>query len=207
MRRALVLGVGVLGVGLLALAACSKKPEEPAKTGEAASASASAPMAPVGPPHRKAGLWAQTINATGAAQTIRMCLDTDTDAKMAIWGQAMGKDNPCSKNVVAPTAGGWTFESECDMGQGGHIVSKGSATGDFNSKYTVKVSSTTTGAAYAQANGAHEMTLTAEYQGPCPAGMKGGDVNIAIPGMKGGMTMNLESMSAHANGGPAAGKK
>jgi len=194
MRWMALAGVAVVAVG--GLAACSKK-DGAAKTGEATSATATAPMAPVGPPHRKAGLWAQTINAGGGAmQTIKMCLDADTDAKMAIWGQAMGKDNPCAKNVVTPTAGGWAFESECDMGQGGHIVSKGSATGDFNSKYVVKVSSTTTGAAYAQANGPHEMTLTAEYQGACPADMKGGDVQM--PGMPAGMKLNLEDMRAKA---------
>lgn len=194
MRWMVLAGVALMSAG--ALSACSKKDGEAAKTGDAASATASAPAAPIGPPHRKAGLWAQTINAGGGAmQTIKMCLDADTDAKMAIWGQAMGKDT-CSKNSVTPTAGGWAFESECDMGQAGHIVSKGSATGDFNSKYVVKVSSATTGATYAQANGVHEMTLTAEYQGACPAGMKGGDVEM--PGMPAGMKLNLEDMRAKA---------
>jgi hypothetical protein len=185
----------LLAMGVLALAACSKK-DDAARTGDAAPAAADAPAAPMSPPRRKAGLWVQTMASQGMNQTVKMCLDADTDAKMAIWGQAMGKDNACSKNLVTPAPGGWAFESECDMGQSGRIVSKGTATGDFNSKYTVKISSTTTGASFAQANGPHEMTLTAEYQGACPAGMKGGDVEM--PGMPAGMKLNLEDMRAKA---------
>jgi hypothetical protein len=187
----------VLAAAAVALVACQKKSAEPAKTGQAAptTATAAAPAAPIGPPHRRAGLWAQTMTTAGMHQTIKMCLDADTDAKMAIWGQAMGK-NTCAKNLVTPTPGGWAFESECDMGGSGHVVSKGTATGDFNSRYTVKVSSTTTGSQMAQANGQHEMSLDAVYEGPCPAGMKGGDVNITVPGMKGGMTINMEKMAA-----------
>jgi hypothetical protein len=135
------------------------------------------------------------MNTAGMHQTTKICLDADTDAKLTMWGQAVGKDT-CKRNAITPTAGGWSFESECDLGSGGHIVSKGVATGDFNSAYTVKVSSTTTGAAMAQANGAHEMQLDAKWEGPCPAGMKGGDVHMDIPGMKGGMTINLEQMAA-----------
>jgi hypothetical protein len=196
MRR--VVFASVVGLsGLLALAACQKKSAEPAKTGEAASATAvaSAPTAPSAPPHRKAGLWSQTLNTGGMHQTTKICLDADTDAKLTLWGQAVGKD-ACAKNAVTPTAGGWAFESECDLGSGGRIVSKGTAIGDFNSAYTVKVSSTTTGASMGEANGAHEMQLDAKWEGPCPAGMKGGDVHIDIPGMKGGMNINLEKMAA-----------
>ena len=199
MRRVAVT-MGLLVLGAMATAGCQKKSAEPAKTGEAATgeattAAASAPAAPIGPPHRKAGLWVQTMNAAGRAQTMKMCLDADTDSKMAIWGQAMKKDSPCATNVITPTPGGWSFKSECDMGAAGHIVSSGVATGDFNSKYVVKINSTTTGASFAQANGTHEMQLEASYAGACPPDMKGGDVTMEIPGMKGGMKMNIEEMA------------
>lgn len=193
MRRLVIVCVGVVAVG--ALSACQKKSADPAKTGEAAPVSAMA-AAPIGPPQRKAGLWAQTMTGQGMHQTMKMCLDSDTDAKMAIWGQAMSKDNPCSKNSVTPTAGGWKFESECDMGGAGHLVSTGTATGDFNSKYTVKINSVTTGSSMPQANGAHEMSIDATWEGACPAGMKAGDVNMTVPGMKGGMTINVEKLAA-----------
>jgi hypothetical protein len=187
----------IMGVSLLAaagLAACQKK-AEPAKTGEAASVTATAPAAPVMLPHRKAGLWTQTIGTSGMNQSMKICFDEDTDAKMAVWGQAMG-DNKCSKNAVLPIPGGWKIDSVCEMGEAGTIAATSTVTGDFNSSYSVKVSSTTTGAAMAQANGTHNVEITAKYEGPCPAGMKGGDIQVA--GMPAGMTMNLEKMQAMA---------
>ena len=192
MRRAPLLSVTLLG--LLALAACQKK-DEAAATGEAKPVTAAAPGPMTQPPHRKAGLWTHTMSTAGVNQTMKLCLDADTESKMTIWGQATGK-NTCSKNSFAPAPGGWAFDSTCEMGESGTITSKGTVTGDFNSAYTVKISSTTTGAAMAQANGAHEMNMTAKWEGPCPAGMKGGDVEM--PGMPAGMTLNLEDMRAKA---------
>jgi hypothetical protein len=123
-------------------------------------------------------------------QTMKMCLDADTEAKMTLWGQAMGSAT-CSKNLVTPAPGGWKFESECDMGTSGRIASTGVATGDFNAKYEVKMTSVTTGAAMPQANGTHAMTVAAAWEGACPAGMKGGDVTLP-----GGMTINMEALTA-----------
>jgi len=184
--------VAVLGVGLLALAACSKKPEDKtaAATGETAPAAANAPAGPVTLPKRKPGLWSHTVAASGATQQMQICIDADTDAKMSLWGQAVGKDM-CSKNSITATPGGYAFESECDMGNMGHVVSKGAVTGDFSSAYTVKTTSTTTGSSMPQANTTSEMTLTAKWEGACPAGMKGGD--ITLPG---GVKINMESMAA-----------
>jgi hypothetical protein len=184
----------VLGLSALALAACSKKAEEKAPQAAAsASASggnASASAGPVSMPRRKPGLWSHTMTANGSTQAMQVCIDADTDAKMSVWGQAVGKDM-CSKNRIAAAPGGYAFESECDMGSMGHVVSKGAVTGDFNSAYTVKTTSTTTGSSMPQANTTSEMVLTAKWEGACPAGMKGGD--ITLPG---GMKINMEAMTA-----------
>ncbi len=186
--------LSVSAVGLLALAACSKKADTPAATGEAKPAAAAMPSMTT-PPSRKPGLWSQTMSSADMNQTMKVCLDADTDAKMSVWGQAMGKDM-CSKNSFSRTPGGWSFESVCAMGEAGTVTSKGVVTGDFNSAYTVKISSTTTGSSMPQANGAHEMSLNANWEGACPAGMKGGDVRISMPGMDKTMTINLEQMGA-----------
>ena len=191
MRRALVLGVGLLAP-LVSLGACSKK-DEAAKTGDAAPAVATAP-GPMAMPSRKAGLWSQTISTAGVNQTMKICFDADTDKKMTVWGQAMNDASQCSKNSVTPIAGGFKVESVCNMGEAGTIASTATVSGDFNAAYTVKVASTTTGAAMAQANGARAVDITAKWEGPCPAGMKGGDMQMA--GMPAGMTMNLEEMQA-----------
>jgi len=185
--------IAVLGVSLLALAACQKKEAKAPAAEVSASASGgntSASAGPVAMPKRKPGLWSHTMVANGSTQAMKVCIDADTDAKMSVWGQAVGKDM-CSKNSVSATPGGYAFESECDMGSMGHVVSKGSVTGDFNSAYTVKTSSTTTGSSMPQANTTSEMTLTAKWEGACPADMKGGD--ITLPG---GMKINMEAMAA-----------
>jgi hypothetical protein len=150
-------------------------------------------------PKRKPGLWAHTVNTEGMQQTMKLCIDADTDAKMTVWGQAASKEM-CAKNVVTAAPGGYAFESECDMGQMGKTSGKGTVTGDFNSAYTVKTTSTTTGSSMPQANKTSETTLTAKWEGPCPAGMKGGDMRMTMPGGR-EMTMNIEQMTAMAGGG------
>jgi hypothetical protein len=197
MRRVAVVGTS-FAIAAVGLSACQKK-EGAAATGDApqAAAAASAPM--TAPPKRKPGLWTHTIASAGVNQTMKVCLDADTDAKMTVWGQAAGKEM-CARQSFTPTAGGWTFASECDMGEAGKVVSTGSATGDFSSSYVVKASSTTTGSSMPKANGTHEMTLTAKWEGPCPAGMKGGDVKFAVPGGP-DMTINMEQMTAMGGGG------
>jgi hypothetical protein len=42
--------------------------------------------------------------------------------------------------------------------------------------------------------------MTAKWEGPCPAGMKGGDVAVTLPGGR-QMTINMEQMTAGAGGG------
>jgi hypothetical protein len=182
MRRVLV-----LCVGLLALAACQKK-SETAAVGDTPSAAATAPAASLGPPKRKPGLWTQTVSSDGMTQTMKLCLDEATEAKMTVWGQQASKDI-CEKNTVTPTAGGWTFVSACDMGQAGKVTTTGKATGDFNSKYVIKATSVTTGSSMAQTNGTHEMEMTGTWEGACPANMKPGDMTLPN-----GMTMNLNSL-------------
>lgn len=186
----------VLGVGAVALAACQKKEETAAATGEAAPAVAAAK--PAAPPKLRAGYWTQKINAEGMTQEIRLCLDEATAARMNMWG-AQTTDDMCSRNVVTPTAGGWAFESECDLGAGGKVVTKGTAIGDLGSRYTVKASSTTTGSQMPQANGTRQMELSAVWAAQCPAGMKPGD--MAMPG---GATINLSQVQAMQK--QAAGK-
>lgn len=186
MRRMFVLGAG-LGVSLLALGACQKSggaasSGEAAATGEAKPATASAPMTAATAPKRKSGLWSISTTAMGRAQTIKTCVDAAEDAEMAAWGQQQG-DEMCSQHKVTPMMGGWAFESVCEMpGGGGKISSKGTATGDFSSNYTVKIDSTMEGSSMPQANGTHHTEMQATWEGPCPADMKPGDV--AVNGMK-----------------------
>jgi hypothetical protein len=182
--------VVMMGACALALAACQKSDKAAASgeaaTGEAAQASAAGPV--TGPPARKPGLWTISTSSMGRAQEIKTCLDAATDKEMSAWGQQVSKDL-CPKNEVGPTAGGWRFDSVCNAPSGGTMTTTGTATGDFNSKYVVKATTVTTGSPMAQANGTHEMTMTATWSGPCPAGMNPGDMM-----MPGGVKVTREMM-------------
>ncbi len=183
----------VLSISLLPLAACQKKPETAAATVDAAPASAQT-SGPMSPPKRKPGLWSQTVSTQGMTQTSKLCLDEATEAKMTIWGQQIGK-NICVKNEVRSAPGGWSFESQCDMGGGGgKVATSGTVTGDFNASYKVKATSVTTGSSMAQINGTHAMEMIGTWEGACPAGMKAGDMTLP-----GGMKMNLNDLAAMKN--------
>ncbi|MDB5435927.1 MAG: hypothetical protein JWR47_2184 [Phenylobacterium sp.] len=186
--------IAISAVALLALMACQKKTttETAAATGTAAPAVATAPEVSTGPstpPPRKPGLWAQTISTAGMQQTTKLCLDAATEKKLAWSGAQTGKQT-CAQQTITPSAGGgWAFHSVCASPSGGTVTSDGMASGDFGSHYKVEATSTTTGGPMPQANGVHKMSLDAAWQGPCPADMKPGDMQLP-----GGVKMNLAEM-------------
>ncbi|MGZ6013623.1 MAG: DUF3617 family protein [Caulobacteraceae bacterium] len=195
----------VAAAAALALAGCSKKADTAAGGATGAAASATAPEAAkpavaVSAPTRKPGLWEQTMHMGQMTQTTKMCLDETTEQKMKWWAtENRGEkgENPCTEQAVTQKlGGGWTFHSVCKMGDSGTITSNGEASGDFGSHYTVKITSVTTGSAMPQANGTHEMTMEGTWKGACPAGMKGGDIQLAN-----GMTFNASDGPAMAGRG------
>lgn len=180
----------VCGTAALVLAGCNRKDGEgQAKPGaEQAAPARPAPVpktpTPVDTPRRKAGLWEQRISQQGVdfVQVNRLCLDNATDVKLSWWGN-QGPRALCEKNLISRhTDGTWRFSSVCDMGSGGVTTTSGVASGDFSSHYMIKAESSTTGAAVPQMNGQRAVTIEAQRQGPCPAGMKPGDMEI--PGGK-----------------------
>lgn len=182
----------VLGLSVLALTACSKKDDKvAAATGDAAPAAGNAPVpGPMAAPKRKPGLWSQTVSSDGSSQTMKLCLDAATEAKLSVWGGQATADM-CAKNTFVRTPTGFTFDSVCDMGAAGNITTKGVGTGNFDTRYEIKATSVTTGSSMAQANGTHEMTITGTWDGACPAGMKPGDMSLP-----GGVTMNINDIAA-----------
>jgi hypothetical protein len=182
-------GIWIGAAALLALGACSKKPETPGGGPTAAAPEAAKPMAAVKMPERRAGLWEQTMTAEKINQVTRLCLDETVGKRLSAFGQQVSK-NPCEKNSVTPRlGGGWEFTSVCDLGAAGHIESHGVATGDLGAHYVVDITSTTTGASMPQANGEHKMKLEAAWKGACPADMRPGDMS-----MPGGMKINMIDM-------------
>jgi hypothetical protein len=181
----------------LALSACSKPADKTAASATPAAtappAVAPAPQAETGLPTRAPGLWKQTIDARGAKQVVTICMDADTDKKMAVWSQGMGMEKCSKRDVHRGLDGAVIFESACDIGPGGVVTSKGSATGDFNSHYIVTIDSTITGSMSKRMNGASTTVIDAVRTGDCPSGWKGGDMEVPGAGR-----INLERMQKQA---------
>lgn len=184
-----------LSASALTLAACHKTDE-----GEQKTAVEAAKPTVVETPQRKAGLWKQTMSIEGTAikQVASLCLDNQSDKKIAWWAQ-QGVRGGCAKNDVhRQPDGSWKFTSSCQMAGGITMDSEGVATGDFASKYEVKATTTTSGAPMAQMNGTRTIVIDAEWTGPCPSDMKPGDMELPD-----GRRMNMMAMAAQgANGGP-----
>jgi hypothetical protein len=178
----------VCGAAALALAACGKKGGEAASAdnaGKPAAGQASA-STPAALPTRKPGLWEQTMNSERVHQTIRMCVDEAVEQKIKWWSSEGGRGpSNCSDEKLSRTlSGGWTIHSVCTA-QGMTVTTDGTATGDFGAGYHMDLTTVTTGSPMPQANGARKMSLDSTWKGPCPAGMKGGDVDLP-----GGMRIN-----------------
>jgi hypothetical protein len=140
-------------------------------------------------PTRKAGLWEIKMARTGSPlpdMTMQHCTDESTDKQMTATFSPMSKDI-CSKNDTAKTATGYTTDSVCSVG-GLSMTSHADITGDFNSAYTVKVTSHREGGAGGAARDT-VMTLEAKWLGACKADQKAGD--IVMPG---GLKMNVKDM-------------
>jgi Protein of unknown function (DUF3617) len=136
-------------------------------------------------PVRKAGLWEMKMVRTGGSipdMTMQHCTDASTDKQMSS-SFSPGNDT-CSKRDIQKTATGFVSDSVCGAA-GMTITSHAEITGDFNSAYTVKVTSRSEGG---PANVTRDSTTTieAKWLGACKADQKAGD--IVMPG---GMKMNI----------------
>ena len=155
------------------------------------------PAGAVDMPLRKAGLWELKMTmASGQLPTITMqqCTDETTDQQMSTMagGNATGT---CSKRDMQKTANGMTVDSVCSI-SGMTMTSHADISGDFNSAYTMKVTSSRQGGpANVPAN--TQMTIDAKWLGACKADQKAGDVI-----MPGGMKMNVKDMQAMRPGVP-----
>jgi hypothetical protein len=182
MRKQVVVGVSTMTIAAL-LGGCDNR--APAPT----------PVAAL--PSPRAGLWRESTlrdgHELGLVGEMRACLDADARARLSTLGGRTEKSR-CQNLAVARDAdGGYHFSSACDLGLGGHMVTQGELTGDLASRYRVMSRTETSGAILTSMNGRHEIDLEAEYLGPCPAGMKTGDVVIAN-----GMKVNMNHLRAVA---------
>jgi len=141
---------------------------------------------PVEMPNRKPGLWEIKVSpgALMPAMTMQQCTDATTDKDMAASFSPMAKEM-CARQDMQKTTTGLVIDSTCTVG-GVTSVSRTEINGDFNSAYTVKVSTKGDG------NLPESVTMMdATWLGACKADQKAGD--IVMPG---GMKMNIKDLQA-----------
>jgi hypothetical protein len=140
-------------------------------------------------PTRKAGLWEIKMlrdGATAPTMTTQHCTDEATDKKLTASAQPMAND-ACTKQETQKTATGFVTDSICTM-VGMKMTSHAETIGDFNSAYTVKMTSHVDNPIPGMPKDS-ATTIEAKWLGACKSDMKPGD--IVMPG---GMKMNIVDM-------------
>ncbi len=145
---------------------------------------------PVEMPNRKPGLWEIKVNAGAQmpAMTMQQCTDPTTDKDMAVSYGPMAKA-ACASQDMQTTATGFVLDATCTVG-GITSTSHSEINGDFNSAYTVKVSTKSDGKRPGLPPES-VTTIDAKWIGPCKADQKAGDML-----MPGGMKINIKDMQA-----------
>ena len=188
--------IGLIGMSALALCACGKSRTATTASGGAAP-TASQPAAVANTmPARKAGLWRQSFSRDGKPNpmgTSQMCVGATTDAQANVFGEKASEKMCSARSVNRALDGTVQFTSTCSIGAGGTVTSKGTASGDFSSRYHIRSESDVTGASFAPMNGHHVSEIDLTYLGPCPAGMVPGDMTLAN-----GMHLNVNKAAGAA---------
>ncbi len=140
-------------------------------------------------PTRKAGLWEMKMAAGPLpAVSMQQCTDESTDRQMSTSFGPMQKDM-CSRKDVQKTAAGYSIDSTCSAGPTS-LTSHLDITGDFQSAYTVKMTSHAGDGAPAGVPRDTTLTVEAKWLGPCKPDQKPGDM------VMGGMKMNIKDLEA-----------
>ena len=155
-------------------------------------------------PTRRAGLWEVTINHEGRntpPQTMQQCTDAETDKLMNAFGGDLSADM-CSKQEIRKVGATIVINAICQIGPM-KSTSQSVVTGDFNSNYTVKVTSKLEGVpAAAQGAAGGTTTIQARWVGACKPDQRPGDIVMAD-----GQTMNIRDLRKMMDGKGAPAKK
>lgn len=151
-------------------------------------------------PSRRAGLWELSMSFAGHHSPmgdIKQCIDAATDNEMM---NNAGRSGPqkCSQRHISRSGDTITVDSVCHTG-GATVTSHSVITGDFNSAYTMQVTSKREGGPpvpYARGGVTH-ITINAKWLGPCGKGQRPGDMI-----MPGGFKVNIHDLAHMRRGGP-----
>ncbi|EAQ35124.1 hypothetical protein NB311A_14550 [Nitrobacter sp. Nb-311A] len=142
-------------------------------------------LAEVQLPLRKAGLWDIKVKHEGGRMPpvmVQQCTSEAVDREFTSDFAPSAKQN-CSKADIQKNATGYVMDSVCTMA-GTTVTAHGETSGDFNSAYTVNVTSHSEGGKLGKQD--NKITIAAKWTGPCKKGQKPGDVV-----MPGGFKMNI----------------
>ena len=145
-------------------------------------------------PVRRPGLWRQAMLVEGSQGlgVLSLCLDASADRQLSWWGSSRGLRQGCSQNSVGKRPNGaWRFKSVCEGPGGARTETSGEAIGNFNEKYQLRAETTTQNSSIVELIGTRTISIDAEWQGPCPGGMRPGDARL-----DNGMTVNLLELAA-----------
>ena len=146
-------------------------------------------------PPRRAGLWDVTVNMESMkipARTNKMCIDAATDAKLMKLGVA-SKEADCTSMNVSGMGSTRVVDSVCHMNGGeqkNHIVMTFSGNSAYHMDMQSQFSPPIAGKSQSH------ILQDAKWVGPCPAGMKPGDMMIN------GMKINMLGEMGYAAPGP-----
>jgi hypothetical protein len=160
----------VIALGLVAvsLAACDKLPF------------LSGPESP----HRKAGLWEQTMQSDQSPTPVirEACYDAASDRRTPVLPHkpSPGGRRQCDKFDVSKDGATYVIDSVCGFAGASGMKATVHAviSGDFDSKYTVTNNITIENAPDPARNGVHKSTITAVYKGECPSDIGPGQVKL-----------------------------
>jgi len=135
-----------------------------------------APALAVDMPARKAGQWELRMSFDNGAipvQTLRQCIDAATDKLMK--SDFGSTQETCQKQEMSRSGAALIVDSVC-TNAGISSTTHAVITGDFDSAYTMEITSKASG------DETH-MTIAAKWLGPCAADQRPGDM-IMSNGMK-----------------------
>ena len=179
--------VTCIAASLAVLAACSKAPSA-GGAGQASTTAAAPAQAPApslfSRPHPKAGLWRMAMsNDTGPGVnfTGEVCIDANTE-QSAFQAGPRAKPKDCADPKIGPAPGGGiAFDTTCQS-SGRTLTSHVVASGDFNSAYSMDVTSSMDPPPQGVPPQMH-MHMQATWLGACKPGQAPGHMSMKLSGL------------------------
>jgi hypothetical protein len=146
-------------------------------------------------PKMKAGLWESTTASSGPkgsppnVSKSSMCLNDAALKDIMAFSQSMGAQ--CSRNTMRRDGNKYYGEAECTMG---NMTVKSQSVTTFTGDASFHTENRATFSPAMAGMSGSTSTQDAKFVGPCPAGMKPGDMNT------GGRTMNINDMAKMTKG-------